>query len=162
MVLFLAGALHAQEPAKAPTSLTVAEIMDMVKSGVTDDVIIAAVKSKGKPFDLNGAEITELTKSGVSQAVIGYMLDPNKPYAPPAAPPPSVGTPPPPPVAKPPEPVKPTDPLVAKLPAPPGLYYLTSKQDSRRSTCGRWFRPNKAVSPPSCSDCLKVISSDRW
>jgi hypothetical protein len=126
-MLCLAGALQAQEPGKVPSApLTVVEIITMVKSGLTDDVIIAAVKSKGRSFDLNAAEIIELKKSGVSQTVIEYMLDPSKPYAPPIAAP---ATPPPPapPLAESAKP--PSDPLVAKLPPGAGLYYLTGTQD---------------------------------
>jgi len=125
-ILYLAAALHGQETGKPPTApLTVIEIMDMVKSGLTDDLIIAAVKSKGKPFDLNGAEIIELKRSGVSQTVIEYMLDPSKPYAAPNAAP---GTAPVAAPAPPETPKPPLDPLVAKLPPGAGLYYLTGTQ----------------------------------
>jgi hypothetical protein len=112
-----------QDPAKkAAGTLSVEEVMNMVKSGLKDELIISVIKSKGRAFDLNFAEITELTKSGVSQTVIEYMLDPTKPHV--APPPPAVPSP----GATPPSstpPAPPLDPIAAKVPPDPGLYHLS-------------------------------------
>ena len=46
----------------------------MVKSGLSDELIITAIKSKGKPFDLSTAEIIELKFfCGLSFAEIAAM-----------------------------------------------------------------------------------------
>jgi hypothetical protein len=127
--VLVVGSLTAQEARKAATgTLTVEEVVTMVKSGLTDDLIIAAIKSKAKPFDLNTAEIIELKKSGVSQIVIEYLLDPSKPYAPPTQPltaPPGGASPPPAPAV----PARPLDPVAARTPPDVGLYYLTGTKD---------------------------------
>jgi len=129
--MFLSGVSIAQEPSKKPSGTwSLEEVQTMVKSGFKDDLIIAAIKSKGKAFDLNAAEMKELVDSGVSPTVIEYLIDPTKPYAP--APPPAQPTPPPgvtagtPTPATPPAPV--LDPIAAKVPPDPGLYYLSGPQ----------------------------------
>jgi hypothetical protein len=124
----MAGALYSQEPAKPPSgTLTVEEVITMTKSGVAEDLIVTAIKRRGKPFDLNAAEIIELKNLGVSQTVIGYLLDPSKPYNPP--PPPAAGDAhSPPAVAGPAAPAEPLDPLAAKTPHEPGLYCVGSGQ----------------------------------
>src|SRR5437899_416225 len=81
--MLLSGVANGQEPSKKPSGTwSVEDVLNMVKSGLKDELIIAAIKSKGKAFDLNGAEIKELVNSGVNQTVIEYLLDPAKPYAP--------------------------------------------------------------------------------
>jgi hypothetical protein len=129
-LMLLAGAATAQEPAKQPSGAwSVEDILNMVKSGLRDDLIISAIKSKGKAFDLNAAEMSALAKSGVSQTVIEYMLDPAKPYAvpvPPAPAPPAGATPLVPPSSTP--PTAPLDPVVAKVPPDSGLYYLADTE----------------------------------
>jgi hypothetical protein len=120
-LLGFAGLVSAQEQAK-PTSgaLTVEDVVTMIKSGLNEDLVIAAIKSKGKPFDLNAAEIVQLKNSGVSQTVIGYMLDPSKPYAPPARPLDTAVSPPAPAAS-----VTPSDPVAAKTPPQAGIYHLS-------------------------------------
>ena len=115
-------ALSAQESPKiAPGSLTLEELVHLVKSGVSEEIVIATIKKNAKPFDLNSDEILELKKSGVSQTVIKYLLDPTAPYAPPTPPPnPPAAVP----VQAPPPPPPPTDPLALKVPLEAGIYYL--------------------------------------
>jgi hypothetical protein len=133
--MLLSGVAIAQEPSKKPSGTwSVEEVLNMVKSGLKDELIIAAIKSKGRAFDLNAAEIKELVDSGVSQTVIEYLLDPAKPYAPapapaPASPPAGVnpGVPPP---STPPAPI--SDPIAAKVPPDPGFYYLAATHSFTR------------------------------
>lgn len=125
LVLATFWALGAQEVPKAVGgSLTIADVVRLAKAGVTDELIIAKIKSNAKAFDLNSDEMIELKNSGVSQTVIEYLLDPNKPYTAPAA---SSGTPPV--AAPPPGPKLPSDPLAAKVPSEPGLYYVSARAD---------------------------------
>jgi len=129
--------LKGQEAGKAtPGTLTIEDIVRMAKANVSEDIIIARVKTNARPFDLNADEIVELKNDGVSDTVVKYMIDPSQPYSPPAPPaaaaaaaPPAAGgapaaaapAPPPPP---PPKPRPTTDPLALKLPPDPGIYYL--------------------------------------
>lgn len=123
----MAGLLSAQEQGKAASgTLAIEDVIAMVKSGLNEDLVITAIKKKAKPFDLNMAEIDELKNSGVSQTIIGYLLDPSKPYAPPARPTARDAA------AAPPAPVAPSapmDPLAAKTPPQPGLYRLSPTEE---------------------------------
>src|SRR5437763_1385182 len=85
LVLFLhpAELLDAQDTKRPSGSLSVEDVITMVKSGLSDELIITAIKSKAKPFDLSTAEIIELKDKGVRQTIIEYLLDPSKPYSPP-------------------------------------------------------------------------------
>jgi hypothetical protein len=122
-----AGLLGAQETKRPPSgSLSVEDVVTMVKSGLSDELIITAIKSKAKPFDLSTAEIIELKDLGVRQIIIEYLLDPAKPYNPPQ---PIAVTPPPAAPAAPPAPVKPSDPVAAKAPPEVGLYRLTGERE---------------------------------
>ncbi|HEY7389722.1 MAG TPA: hypothetical protein VH640_14495 [Bryobacteraceae bacterium] len=107
-------------PRSAP--LSVEQVVQMSREGVSEDLIVTSIKKNGKPFDLNTDEILELRKLGVSDVVIKLLLDPSQPYTPP------------PPPAKPPEsapipqakpvPAKkyPEDAYASRVPAEPGLY----------------------------------------
>ncbi len=114
------SALVAQEnPAPAPGSLTIEEVLRLSKSGVSDELIVAEVKKNAKPFDLNSNEIVALKKDGVSETVIKYLLDPTLPYSPPA---PNTGSGP----AASSEPSRkfPYDEMAEKVPPDVGVYYL--------------------------------------
>jgi hypothetical protein len=138
-LLFLLGIVCAQEPPQPQHgSLSIDDIVQMSKKGISDDVIISSIKGNGKKFDLNADEMAELKKLGVSETVVKYMVDPAlpppppppPPPAPPAQPPPAPpSNPPPPVVAPPPAPPPPSDPLALKVPPDPGIYYLTNTED---------------------------------
>jgi hypothetical protein len=118
------GALVAQEnPAPAPGSLTIEEVLRLSKSGVSDDLIVAEVKKNAKAFDLNSNEIVALKKDGVSETVIKYLLDPTLPYSPPA---PNAESGP----AAAPAPSRkfPYDEVAEKVPPDVGVYYLATGQ----------------------------------
>ncbi len=112
-----------QEPPNVSAgSLTLEEVVDLAKAGVSEELIVARVKRNAKAFDLNSNEILELKKSGVTENVIKFLLDPTATYAPPASPsnPPPAASPP---------PVAPKDPLALKVPPETGIYYLPGKDD---------------------------------
>jgi hypothetical protein len=120
IILLISGILHAQGPSKpTPATLTLEDVVGMLKSGLSEDLVITTIKSKGKPFDLSPAEITELKNSGISETVIGYLLDPTKPYTAPAPRASPAGT-----TVAPAIPAELLDPLAAKTPPEPGIYYL--------------------------------------
>lgn len=125
-LIFAAGVLvltlwnaAAQEPAAPAVALTLTEVVNLAKSGLSEDLIIARIKRANKPFDLNGEEILELKRAGVSDNIIRYLFDPTLPVVP--APPPARA-----PVSPPSEPPK--DPLMLKVPPEPGLYWLSSQE----------------------------------
>lgn len=117
--------LRAQEPPRiASGPLSIEDVIQMSKAGVSDELIIARVKRNAKAFDFNTAEIVELRKSGVSETVIKYLVDPSLPYSPPAPVAPaaaaaSAG----PMVAGP-----PIDPLLRKIPPDVGIYYSPEEE----------------------------------
>lgn len=121
LVALLSAASTAQDSAGGAVTLTLAEVMKLVRAGVTEEVVIAKIKRYNKPFDLNTDEILELKKAGVSDIVVRYLLDPSPPYTPP--PPPVVASAEPRPQSA---PLK--DPLILKLPSEPGMYWLASAE----------------------------------
>jgi hypothetical protein len=106
LCLFLASCAWSQEMAMAKR-LTNQDIIDMVRLGLSDDVIIAKIRSvngaDGLKFDTGVDGLKGLKTANVSDAVIKVMIDPTPPAvvasapgaAPPAAmpnlPPPEVG-----------------------------------------------------------------------
>jgi hypothetical protein len=129
-VAFLAAVtlLAAQESSKTPAgSLTIDDVVRLVKAGMSEDLIIGKVKQNGKPFDLNADEMVELKRSGVSDTIIRYMMNPTLPYTPPQ-PPPATPAPAATPLAAA-APKPPSDPLALKVPAEPGIYLLTANQE---------------------------------
>ncbi|HEY6345546.1 MAG TPA: hypothetical protein VIY49_28950 [Bryobacteraceae bacterium] len=136
-LLFVLGIVCAQQPPQSEHgSLSIDDIIQMSKKGISDDVIISRIKGNGKKFDLNADEMVELKKLGVSDRVVNYMVDPA--YSPPPPPPPVSPTqpppappsnPPPPVVAPSPAPLPPSDPLALKVPPDTGIYYLTKTGD---------------------------------
>lgn len=99
----------------AEPKLTVEEVLRRTRAGISEDLIIAAVKKNGKAFDLNTDEILDLKKYGVSDTVVKYMLDPSQPYSPPPTP-----------VTLKPEKKYPSDPVASRIPPDPGLYIPSS------------------------------------
>ncbi len=71
-------------PAKAAAS-PVDSIIESVKAGLSDSLIIRTLKRDNKPMDLTPADLVKLKNAGVSESVIGVMLDPASNPAPAAA-----------------------------------------------------------------------------
>lgn len=118
-------------PAVSSQPMTLEEVVEAVKGGMPEDLIIARLKRVNKPFDLSPAEFTELRRLGVSETVMKYLIDPAQPYAPASAAAPvaaaaggaAVGA-----ITPQPSPSKPpTDPAVLKLPMEAGLYWLNDE-----------------------------------
>jgi hypothetical protein len=119
------GVCPAQETGKEPTTFSLDDVLKLVRTGVSEDIVIARIKRYNRPFDLNSDEIVELKKLGVSDTVIRYLLEPSQPYTPPPPPPP-------PPDPKPPAaPLK--DPLIPKIPGDLGLYWLSHSDSGAES-----------------------------
>jgi len=67
----------AQEPAAA--GLKVSDIQEMVKSGLSEDLVIASLRKERHAFNLTGPEMIQLKKAGLTDNLIKVMLDPTAP-----------------------------------------------------------------------------------
>lgn len=114
------AATAAPKPAAAAKPAAVSPVdavIQSVKMGLSENLIIRTLQRENKPANLSPADLVKLKNAGVSENLIGVMLDPASAPAPAAAaaPPPAAPAPPPPPpepapvaVAPPPPPAAPT------------------------------------------------------
>jgi hypothetical protein len=67
---------HIQDPAQptAKTELTNKDVLDMVKSGLAPDIIVAKIKATPSKFDTTPATLGELKAAGVPDALIMAMV----------------------------------------------------------------------------------------
>jgi curli biogenesis system outer membrane secretion channel CsgG len=140
-VAIIAAVALAQTPAPAPAPAPAAapkraaapkaaspvdSVIQLVKGGMSDDLIIRSLKKNNKSVDLSPSDMVKLKQAGVSDNVIGVMLDPSSTPAPAAAAAAAPPPPPPAPVAAAPAPVVSS---AAPAPAPSGA---TSQADKKR------------------------------
>lgn len=116
---------RAAAPAKASP---VDSVIQLVKGGMSDDLIIKSLKKTNKATDLSPADMVKLKQAGVSDNVIGVMMDPSSAPAPAAAaaPPPPAPAPTPAPAPAP-APVA-SAPAPAPTPAPTGAISQAEKK----------------------------------
>jgi hypothetical protein len=107
--------------------LTKEQVIQMSKAGLSDDIIIAKIKSEPAPMKLSTDDLILLKTSGVSDAVIRALIAPPEPAAAPAepaaAPAPEAN-----PAPNDPEP----DPNNPDSPHDPGIYLLTVPREGGR------------------------------
>ncbi len=118
----------APKRAAAPKATSpVDSVIQLVKGGMSDNLIIRSLKKNNKAVDLSPADMVKLKQANVSDNVIGIMLDPSSTPAPAAAaaPPP----PPPPPAAAPVAAPAPVVSAPAPAPVPTGA---TSQAEKKR------------------------------
>lgn len=60
-------------PDERPDPVSVQEIIDMSKSGLPPDQIIAEISESGTVYRLEASQLADLEKKGVAPAVINYM-----------------------------------------------------------------------------------------
>lgn len=65
-----------QEAQAAPAKLTNKEVVDMLKAGLSAEVVAAKIKSSGTDFDTSPAALLELKAAGVPDAVMLAMVRP--------------------------------------------------------------------------------------
>ena len=94
-----AAAKPAAATAKPAAASPVDSVIQSVKAGLSETLIIRTLKRDNKPLDLTPADLVKLKNAGVSENIISVMLDPTSAPAPAAAaaPAPAVAAPPPPP-----------------------------------------------------------------
>lgn len=119
-----ANSVPAQQTPLTQATLTIDDVIRLVKTGVSEEVIVARIKRHAKPFDLTAEEVAELRREGIPDTILKYLTDPSLPYAAPT--PPAKPIPPPAVTAPPPAPKKkyPEDKLAPKVPPEPGAYLV--------------------------------------
>jgi curli biogenesis system outer membrane secretion channel CsgG len=68
------AATHAAAPKAASP---VDSVIQLVKSGMSENLIIKTLQRQNKPIDLSPADLVKLKNAGVSENVIGVMMDPS-------------------------------------------------------------------------------------
>ena len=82
--------------AKPAAASPVDSVIQSVKAGLSESLIIRTLKRDNKPIDLTPADLVKLKNAGVSENLINVMLDPTAAPAPAAAAAPAAAPPPPP------------------------------------------------------------------
>jgi len=89
----------AAKPAAAPSPVD--SVIQSVKAGLSENLIIKTLQRENKPANLTTADLVKLKNAGVSENIIGVMLDPASAPAPAAAAAPAAAPAPPPPAPEP-------------------------------------------------------------
>ena len=79
----------AHPAAAAPKASPVDSVIQLVKSGMSENLIIKTLQRQNKPIDLSPADLVKLKNAGVSENIINVMMDPSSTPAPAAAPAPA-------------------------------------------------------------------------
>jgi curli biogenesis system outer membrane secretion channel CsgG len=109
------AAKPATHPAAPKAASPVDSVIQLVKSGMSENLIIKTLQRQNKPMDLSPGDLVKLKNAGVSENVIGVMMDPSS--APAAAAPATAPTPTPAPVAPAPAPAAYTPPAPVPMTA---------------------------------------------
>ena len=123
---YLAAQSSAPKPASKASQQSaspVDSVIQLVKSGMSESLIIKTLQRQNKPVNLGPADLVKLQKAGVSENIISTMMDPTAAPAPAAAPAPV-------PAAAPVAPVAPA-PVAASTPAPVVSAAITRAQKER-------------------------------
>ena len=81
----------AAKPAAAPSQVD--SVIQSVKAGLSETLIIRTLQRENKPANLTTADLVKLKNAGVSENIIGVMLDPSSAPSPAAAAAPSAALP---------------------------------------------------------------------
>jgi hypothetical protein len=109
--------------AQAPQALNNDSIIKLVKTGLSEDLIVTTIKSSPGTYDTSEEGLFALKLAGASEAVITAIVQKN------AVPAPVIVIPTPPPTPTPPPPPDMNDP---NLPHDPGVYLMTTTPDGKR------------------------------
>jgi hypothetical protein len=72
--VFVAACVLATLGVAPASAVTVSEIHDLVRAGVSDEVIVALIEADDERFELDAGQILELRAAGVSDRVLAAML----------------------------------------------------------------------------------------
>lgn len=84
----------ATHPTAPKAASPVDSVIQLVKSGMSENLIIKTLQRQNKPMDLSPADLVKLKNAGVSENVIGAMMDPSSAPAATPAPAPTPAAPP--------------------------------------------------------------------
>lgn len=117
---------HTTATAKAPSPVD--NVIELVKAGMSEDLIIKSLKRTNKPADLSPADMVKLKQAGVSDNIISVMLDPTATPAAAAPAPAPAAAPAPPPAPEPAPTPAPAPSASAPAPAPSGAISQAEKK----------------------------------
>jgi hypothetical protein len=63
-------------PTAASSGLKVSDVQEMVQGGLSEELVIAALRKENHSFELSGLQMVQLKKVGFSDNIIKVMLDP--------------------------------------------------------------------------------------
>ncbi|MGH9162369.1 MAG: hypothetical protein ACRD2X_20585 [Vicinamibacteraceae bacterium] len=66
------------------SALTLTEIIELSKAGVSDEVLVALIEVDGTAWDLTPEQVVELTEAGISERVLLALIDSGRAAQPPA------------------------------------------------------------------------------
>jgi hypothetical protein len=75
LIVSLSLSIFAQEPKKEDSTMKNAEVVDLVKSGLSESIIIAKIKGSKTEFDTSSTALVKLKESGVSDNLILAMIE---------------------------------------------------------------------------------------
>ncbi len=75
LIVSLSLSIFAQEPKKEDSTMKNAEVVDLVKSGLSETIIIAKIKGSKTEFDTSSTALVKLKESGVSDNLILAMIE---------------------------------------------------------------------------------------
>ncbi len=64
------------DPRPPANELTVEQVIQLVKAGLSEDLVIAKIKKDSKAFDLSAEQLLQLKKAGASDNIIRILMDP--------------------------------------------------------------------------------------
>lgn len=76
VLMVVIAAAMAQDTKPAGSELKVSDVQEMVKSGLSEDLVIAALRKENHAFDLSPSDMVRLKKAGLTDNIIKVMLDP--------------------------------------------------------------------------------------
>ena len=74
-------------PRQSATLSNVDTVVDLVKSGLSERMILQALKREARTYNLSTMDLLKLQKAGVSENIVNVMMDPKAELAPPPPPP---------------------------------------------------------------------------
>jgi curli biogenesis system outer membrane secretion channel CsgG len=112
----------------APAPSRVDSVIESVKAGLSESLIIKSLQRENKPANLTTADMVKLKNAGVSENIIAVLLDPSSTPAAAAAPAPAPA----PVAAAPPAPAPAPEPVAAAPAAPPAPTGATTQAEKKR------------------------------
>jgi hypothetical protein len=74
-ILSASLSIFAQEPKKEDSTMKNAEVVELVKSGLSESIIIAKIKGSKTEFDTSSAALVKLKESGISDNLVLVMIE---------------------------------------------------------------------------------------